>query len=280
MQNGNAPACPSTGVIRTGQQTLTQRVVVSGGASCGMSSNGPRQVVILAPMPLEMAAVTSVFGLHPSGDRFEAPWTGHVGDSSVTAIHLGMGPARTREAVVGLLAQGLPGGGEINHVMIAGICGGLDPDLPVGTVINPEVVVEHSTGLSYRHRPPGDTPLRGKLITTETVLFDIELSHRFFADGCVAVDMESSAVAEICEPRRVPWSVYRCIGDRHFDGLLDARLVALTNPDGSGDVAAIEELLAEEPEVLARLERLSQDSARAAQLAAEAALQGCLALDR
>ena len=32
-----------------------------------------------------------------------------------------------------------------------------------------------------------------------------------------------------------PWSVYRCIGDRPLlDGLLDERIVALTNQDGSG----------------------------------------------
>jgi nucleoside phosphorylase len=163
--------------------------------------------------------------------------------------------------------------------MIAGICGGLDPDLPVGTLINPEILVEHSTGLSYRHRPPGDLPQRGKLITTETVSLDVELSRRFFADGCLAVDMESSAVAEECEPRGVAWSVYRCIGDRYFDGLLDARLVALTNPDGSANLAAVEKLLAAEPQVATNLEQLSRDTTRAAELAAEAALRGCRALD-
>jgi len=238
-----------------------------------------RQVVILAPMPLEMAAITTAFGLDPTGHGMKAPWNGRVGDSEVTAIHIGMGPARTREATIRLLEQGLPQGGSVDHLMIAGICGGLDPDLPVGTIINPETLVEHSTGLSYRHRPPGDMPLRGKLITTETVTLDVELSLAFFADGCLAVDMESSAVAEVCESSGVPWSVYRCIGDRHFDGLLDARLVALTNPDGSGDRAAIEELLAEEPDVAAKLERLSRETARAAQLAAAAALRGCRALD-
>ena len=156
---------------------------------------------------------------------------------------------------------------------------GTRSDLPVGTVIHPEFLVEHTTGLSYRHRPPGNTALRGKLITTETVSLDTDLSQRFFADGCLAVDMESSAVAEVCEQHHVPWSVYRCISDRHFDGLLDARVVALANPDGSGNRAAIEKLLAEEPEVAARLERLSRDTARAAQLAAEAAVSGCRALD-
>jgi nucleoside phosphorylase len=236
-------------------------------------------VVILAPMPLEMAAITAAFGLHPTGDRIKAPWTGRVGDSEVTAIHIGMGPTRTREATIELLGRGLLPGGAVDHVMIAGICGGLDPDLPVGTLINPEIIVEHSTGLSYRHRPPGDRPLRGKLITTESVSLDVELSLRFFAEGCLAVDMESSAVAEICEGRGVPWSVYRCIGDRHFDGLLDARLVALTNADGSADPEAVEKLLAEEPQVAAKLERLSRDAARAARLAAEAARRGCEALD-
>jgi nucleoside phosphorylase len=244
-----------------------------------MPTERARQVVILAPMPLEMAAITTAFELHPTGNGIKAPWTGRVGDSEVTAIHIGMGPARTREATIGLLERGLLHGGKVDHLMIAGICGGLDPDLPVGTVINPEILVEHSTGRSWRHRPPGDAPVRGKLITTEVVSFDVELSLRFFAEGCLAVDMESSAVAEVCEPRGVAWSVYRCIGDRHFDGLLDERLVALTNPDGSGDRAAIQKLLAEEPEVAAKLERLNRDTTRAAQLAAEAARRGCQALD-
>ncbi len=183
-------------------------------------------------------------------------------------------------ATARLLEEGQLAGRKVDHVMIVGICGGLDPALPVGTVVNPEFIVDHSSGLSYRHRPPGDAALRGKLVTTETVSFDVKLSHRLFAEGCLAVDMESAAVAEVCERRSVPWSVYRCISDRHFDGLLDAGVVALTNPDGSVNGEALERLLDEGPEVIARLEQLGRDSARAAQLAAEAARRGCLALDR
>jgi uridine phosphorylase len=163
--------------------------------------------------------------------------------------------------------------------MIAGICGGLDPDLEVGTVLNPEVVVEHTTGNTYRHTPPGDLPRVGKLVTTEGVSLDADLSRRFFEDGFLGVDMESSAVAEVCEARGCPWSVYRCIGDRHFDGLLDERIIAMANPDGSGNRAEIERLLAAEPELVTKLERLSHDSALAARLAAEAAVRGCRALD-
>ena len=242
------------------------------------TSSAPLRVVVLAPMPLEMKAITTAFGLAPTGDPRRDPWAGRVGDSDVTAIHIGMGPAVTRAATNRLLDDGISGQGPVDHVMIAGICGGLDPDLEVGSIINPELVVEHATGSEYRHRPPGNAPQAGKLITTEGVSLDPVLSQQFFEDGFVAVDMESSAVAEVCEARSRPWSVYRCIGDRHFDGLLDERVVRLTNPDGSGNRAELERLLATEPDLAGKLERLSHDSALAARLAAEAAVRGCLAL--
>jgi nucleoside phosphorylase len=236
-----------------------------------------RHVVVLAPMPLELDAVVTAFKLGAAGEG--APWTGRVGNSDVTAVHIGMGPPLTRTATARLFDKTAPGYVPVDHVMIAGICGGLDPDLEVGTMINPEVVIEHTSGATYRHLPPGDAPQAGKLITTEGVSLDPELSDRFFKDGCLGVDMESSAVAEVCEAHGCPWSVYRCISDRHFDGLLDERIVALANPDGTGNMAEIERLLASEPALATKLERLGHDSALAARLAAEAAVLGCLALD-
>ena len=233
-----------------------------------------RHVVVLAPMPLEMHTIVTAFALRAISDTKGAPWTGQVGTSKVTAVHIGMGPPSTRAATSRLLDDPEP----VDHVMIAGICGGLHPDLEVGTLINPEVIVDHTSGRVYRHNPPGDAPQSGKLMTTEGVNLDRDLSQRFLDEGCLGVDMESAAVAEVCATRGCPWSVYRCIGDRPFDGLLDERIVALTNPDGSGNRGEIERLLAAEPELAAKLERLSRETAWAARLAAEAAVQGCRAL--
>ena len=230
-------------------------------------------------MPLEMHAIVTAFGLGPSGDDKRAPWTGRVGNSTVTAIHIGMGPPVTRAATARLFDGSSPARVPVDHVMIAGICGGLSADLEIGTLINPEIIVEYASGATYRHTPPGDAPQAGKLMTTEEVTLDRELSQRFLEDGCLGVDMESSAVAEVCEARGCPWSVYRCIGDRSFDGLLDERIVALTNPDGSGKRAELEQLIASEPGLALKLERLSRDTTLAARLAAEAAVRGCLALD-
>lgn len=238
-----------------------------------------RHVVVLAPMPLEMSAIVAAFGLSPADGTASGTWVGHVGNSSVTAIHIGMGPTLTRAATSRLFDETRSDLVHVDHVMIAGICGGLDPDLEVGTLINPETIIEYASGATYRHTPPGDAPLTGSLVTTEQATLDSELSRQFLEQGCLGVDMESSAVAEVCEAQDCPWSVYRCIGDRYFDGLLDPRIVALTNPDGSGDTAAIGRLIAAEPEVAANLKRLRDDTARAARVAAEAAVRGSAALD-
>jgi adenosylhomocysteine nucleosidase len=238
-----------------------------------------RHVVVLAPMPLEMEAIVAAFGLRamtgdPGGDA-----AGQMGRSRVTATHIGMGPPATRAALTRLLDEDASGGEPVDHVMIAGICGGLDPDVPVGTLINPEEVIDHQSGRTYRHSPPGDAPKSGRLVTTEEATLDLDRSRRFFDQGCVAVDMETSAVAEVCEARGRPWSAYRCIGDRIFDGLLDDRVLAMTNPDGSGNPDELRRLLAEDPALAGRLEKLAKDATGAARLAAEAAVRGCLALD-
>ena len=246
----------------------------------GMSSgSSTRRVVILAPMPLELKAITSAFGLGRASDAEGAPWTGRVGNSEVTALHIGMGRPSTRSALSRLFDKTAPDYEPVDHVMIAGICGGIDPDLPVGTLVNPKAIVEYARGVSFRHTPPGDAPQAGKLITTDGVMLDMELTRHFLEMGCLGVDMESSAVAEVCEANGCPWSVYRCISDRIYDGLLDDRILALSNGDGSANMAELERLLAAEPEVAQNLERLNHDATLAARRAAEAAFRGCVALD-
>src|SRR4051812_30158822 len=120
------------------------------------------RVLVLAPMPLELDAIVTAFGLTRAGQSDDAPLTGRVGDADVTAIHIGMGPPLTRTALVRVFDTTQSAYTPFDHVMIAGICGGLDPDLPVGTLINPEVVVDHTSGATYTHSPPGAAPKAGK----------------------------------------------------------------------------------------------------------------------
>jgi len=237
-----------------------------------------RHVAVLAPLPLELDAVITAFGLEPA-DAEPLLWTGRCGRSYVSARRIGMGPAAARAATSQLFEESLTHYRVVDHVMVVGICGGLEPDLAVGTVINPELVVDLASGATFHHHPPGDRARSGSLVTVEEVTFDPELSRRLGADGAQGLDMETSAVAGVCEHRGCPWSVYRCISDRYVDGLLDPRVVALTGSDGEVDLDTLTRLLAEDPGLATRLERLGHDAELAARLAAEAAVDGCLALD-
>ena len=146
-----------------------------------------------------------------------------------------MGPGPAATATARLLDSAASEGTPVDHVMVVGICGGLDPGIDVGTVLAPERVVDHTTGDTYRPAPTTGGDRTGALVTTECVHVDDGLSRRLLADGALGVDMESAAVARVCEERRRPWSVHRCISDRWVDGLLDPRVVALTANALQGD---------------------------------------------
>src|SRR5205823_7067565 len=77
-----------------------------------------RRVVVLAPMPLELDAIVAAFGLKPDGESPSTRFTGGVGGSDVTAIHIGMGPPATRAATAKLL-DAASDDAPVDHVMIA-----------------------------------------------------------------------------------------------------------------------------------------------------------------
>jgi len=225
-------------------------------------------VHVLAPMVLELDAVVLAFGLDP-GDE-PGTFRGRHGSVQVTASGTGIGPELAETVTEALLAVGRP-----DHVMVAGIAGGLDPALEVGSFVNPEVVIDARDGSRHEHHPVVDRPRSGGLVTTPILTTDPDVVRGFVELGGVAVDMETAAVAAVCERHGVAWSAYRVISDRPSDGLLDDSIIEMTNPDGSADLDVVARRLAEDPELAARLERLARDSTRAARLAADVALEAC-----
>ena len=198
----------------------------------------------------------------------------------MTAIHIGMGPAPTRVATSRLFETWLTDHTPVDHVMIAGICGGLDPDLEVGTLINPEIIIDHVSGATFRHDPPGDAPKAGKLITTEEATLDHELSRALLrgrlprgGHGVLGrrrgLRGERVSVVGLPVHRRpvLRWPARPAVTWRH-------------QPGRFGHAAEINRLLTAEPELAVNLERLSHDTTLAARLAAEAAVRGCLAAGR
>ena len=126
-------------------------------------------------------------------------WTGRVGNSAVTARADRHGP-RGGGGGHGPAAR-RPGAGRTRRRWWSASAAGSIPasrwapcSTPSGSWTTPAVP---STGT----RPPPGWTGPGTLVTTAEVHFDDELSRRLLADGALGVDMESAAVARVCEQR-------------------------------------------------------------------------------
>ena len=100
----------------------------------------------------ELKAVVKSGGLGETPDDAVFSHSGSVGDWSVGAFVIGMGPELARRAT----RRALDAGGA-DHVMVVGIAGGLDPALPVGSLFVPARVQLYPDGPEYQ-QPPHSAP--------------------------------------------------------------------------------------------------------------------------
>lgn len=232
------------------------------------------RVALLAPMRQELAPLVRKLGLRRSeADR--ALHVGRAGALEVVAAMTGIGTTAAAAASERLL-DAL----HFDHVMVVGIAGGVDAEQPIGALIRPELVVDGASGREHRPVQLGDEPPRGRLVTSDGLVTGRDAAAKLAAEGVVGLDMETAAVAAVCERRGCPWSVFRAISDRVTDGTTDAAVLALAGPDGSGDPWALARYLLARPWRIVRLARLARGSLRAADAAAEAAIRACGRLAR
>ncbi len=228
-----------------------------------MVEAGAKTVGILTPMVSELAPFQARIELVVDGPFHR----GKVGDVGVFALltTMGMGPA-ARAAT-----QAVEAG--VDHVIVVGVAGGIDPELvSIGQLITPEAVIDRLTGESFSPAPtPGVTP-HGTIECGDELVTDPVRLAMLTASGVIALDMESAAIARVCEAAGVPWSVFRGISDFAGDPIIDAAFFAMARPDGSMDPADLEAYLAADSTRLPRLMELAEGAGRAATNAAEAAI--------
>lgn len=218
-------------------------------------------------MPPELRPLVRPLALRRqrAGDR--DLYRGGIGCVEVVATRTGIGPAAGRRA-----AERVLDGAAIDHLVVVGIAGGIGPTVAIGDLVVPEDVVDLATGARYRPSALGPTPLRGTLVTSDELLVDREEIARLEGRGVVAIDMETAAIAAVCEARGIPWSVFRAISDRADDGSVDQAVFALTRPDGSADLPAVARFLATRPQRIPQLMRLARGMRLATHAAAAAAV--------
>ncbi len=229
-----------------------------------------KRVTVLAPMQPELKAIVKSFGLKATSGDSGFSHSGAAGAWWVGTLVTGMGPALAAEATLRALSAG-----PVDHVMVIGIAGGLDPALPVGSLMVPERVQLYPDGPLYHTHPIAPRRASGGLMTTDGLFDNDEVWRPILERGFGAVDMEAAGVAEACEAAGVAWSVYRGISDRPDEHIVDQAVFSLSKPDGSADPVAVAKYLARDPrraKALAHLNKCMQLAARAAADAAFADL--------
>jgi adenosylhomocysteine nucleosidase len=225
-----------------------------------------KRVAVLAPMKPELKAIVKSFDLRPTPQDPVFSHAGTAGSWGVSALVTGMGPALAREATHKALAAG-----PFDHVMVIGIAGGLDPDLPVGSLMVPSRVQLYPEGPEFHAHPVPPRVANGSLMTTEGLFDNDDVWRPILERGFGAVDMEAAGVAEVCEAAGIAWSIYRGISDRPDEHIVDQAVFSLSKPDGSGDPVAVAKYLARDPRRAKALAHLNRCMQHAAGLAADAA---------
>ena len=230
----------------------------------------PKQLVVLAPMPSELRPIVRRLGLERTGGP-ASEHAGRVGDVEVRAIHTGMGTAKAAAATEAVLADG-----ATDRVVVCGVAGGVDLSLAIGDLVVPEVVMDHASEATFTPTPWDGLPAaRGVLCTTDELIVEPDRVEALRARGVVALDMETSAVAAVCERHGVAWSVIRAISDRAYDGTVDPEVMTLTDADGRPDLKGLLRYLGPRPWRIAKLAKLAKGSTLAADTAAAALAVGC-----
>lgn len=221
-------------------------------------------VAVLAAMPSELRPFVQSLGLRREGDLY----TGEADGQRVVATTMGVGMKGATRTAERMLQSD-----DIDRLIVIGIAGGVDTTLPIGTVLTPEVVVDGASHAEYR--PPAWAPIegRGRIVTYDDFDAEIEVMAKIQADGFSAVDMETAAVAAVCERHNCPYAVFRAISDNATDGSVDSAIAAMARPDGTPDLGAALRYIVRRPWRIPRLVRLGRDSQRAAKAASDAAIR-------
>ena len=222
-----------------------------------------RRVGVLAPMPSELGPVVKAMGLHREEGGDGNVHRGRVGVVDVVARRTGMGLALATAATTELLDAF-----EVDHVLVVGIAGGIG-DAHVGQVLRPAAAIDRTSGTRY-DATALDGTLDGVVSSSDEFLVDPERVAALVAEGVRALDMETSAVAAVCDARGVPWSAVRVISDLSSDHP-DASVLDLAHPDGTPNPRAAIPYLLKHPKRIPGLLKLGRDSMRAAKAAASEA---------
>jgi adenosylhomocysteine nucleosidase len=231
------------------------------------------RVAFICAMPMELRPLVKKLSLRKTQLGGVTVHVGTVADREAVAIVTGMGTKLATEGTRRLL-EAVP----VDHVIVVGITGAVENVTPIGTLILPDLVVNSATGEQHHPTPIGGGTHHGTMWTTDELLTGSDVTTRLREQGVVSLDMETAAIAAVCEPRGLPWSVFRVISDRATDGSVNEEVFRLSNQDGTPNWPAIVAYFAKHPSRIPQMARLAKGAKLATERAAAAAIDACSVL--
>jgi adenosylhomocysteine nucleosidase len=228
------------------------------------------RIAFICAMPMELRPLVRKLSLRQTQIAGVTVHAGALGGHEVVAIVTGMGTKLAAEGTERLLDAV-----AVGRVVVVGITGAVESSTPIGKLILPEAVVDSTSGTEYRPAPMGGGQPNGKMWTGDELLTDSEVLAGLRARGVVALDMETAAIAQSCERRGIPWSVFRVVSDRATDGALDEEVFHLSHQDGTPDGPAVARYVLRHPGRLPAMARLAKGAKLATETAADAAIRAC-----
>jgi adenosylhomocysteine nucleosidase len=191
--------------------------------------------------------------------------TGQVASVAIVATTVGVGTRAAVEATERLLRSV-----SVPLVVVVGIAGASAPHLRVGDVVVPETVIHGPSDAPYTSTALGGTDRMGTILTSDDLLVDAEAVAALHRRGITAMDMETGAIAAVCDRHGVPWTAFRAISDT-IDRPVDKDVMTMLSRDGTPNVGAALRFIARRPHRIPHLVSMARDSTRACQAAAAAA---------
>ncbi|WP_426573965.1 hypothetical protein [Aquihabitans sp. McL0605] len=225
------------------------------------------RILVLAPMPSELAPVVKRLRLQRGPDRVTR---GTVGAHDVVALLGGIGTAKAAEVARLAIADHSP-----DRVVVCGIAGGLGPDVHIGDLLVPAEVTDLDTGRTSSPTPFGGAAPVGRLVTSGELITDRTVLVGHAEDGVAAIDMETAAIAAVCDDAGLPWLAFRGISDHLRDDLIDASTMTLMDADGRPNLRAVATYVVRRPANVGKLVKLGK-GAGAATTAASTGLRDVL----
>ncbi len=157
---------------------------------------------------------------------------GHYDNIRIAFVESGLGYARARNATLSLIEAHTP-----NWIISCGFSGALLPEMKIGDIVVANGIVDmhgQSILLPVNMSTEGKSTLHvGKILTSDEMIRTVtEKQQLAEKHSVIAVDMESLAVAQVCQEQKKNFMVIRVISDDLSQDLPPEILTILSSTGG------------------------------------------------